>query len=87
MSLRRLGHSLLYEAKMAYYDEINTEHCPSCNSKIQGINANGSVSDDSRCPSCDTPLKRVRIEVASFNDAPYAIDTIEIDYCRLRDRE
>lgn len=71
---------------MTYFDEINTEYCPSCNAKIQGINANQDITDDSRCSSCDTPLKIVRIEVASFNEAPYPIYAIEIDHRRLRER-
>lgn len=71
---------------MTYFDEINTEHCPSCNAKVQGINANEGITDDNRCSSCGTPLKIVRIEVASFNEAPYPIYAVEIDRCRLRER-
>ncbi|MGX9360935.1 hypothetical protein [Pantoea ananatis] len=68
---------------MAFYDEVNTEYCPSCKIKIRGSNAMSEVTDDSRCSSCDVPLKNVRIEVSSFDEAPYTIFSIEIDLIRL----
>lgn len=67
---------------MSYYDEINTEYCPSCNAKVDGSNANAGITDDSRCSSCGVPLKRVRLDVSSFNEAPYSVYPIEIDRSR-----
>lgn len=69
---------------MAYYDEVNTEHCPKCNVKLVGSGAGGKINDDYRCSFCDVPLKIVRIDVGSFNEAPYVVNAIEIDSNRVR---
>lgn len=72
---------------MAYYDDVNTEYCPNCNEKIAGIDALGSITDDSKCSCCGIPLLRVRIDVGSFNEAPYTVYAIETDLSRVRNRE
>ena len=71
---------------MAYYDDINTDYCPNCNVKVDGIGAKGYITDDRKCSSCGVALKIVSINVASLNEAPYTEQAIEIDYSRERNR-
>ncbi len=58
---------------MAYYDDVNTDYCPNCNVRVDGIGAQGYITNDQRCSSCGVALKKVSINVASFNEAPYSI--------------
>lgn len=69
---------------MAYFDNINTEHCPNCNVKLGEDGENEFITNDSRCSSCGAPLKIVSHAIASFNEAPYTIYAIEIDKSRGR---
>lgn len=71
---------------MAYYDDINTDYCPNCNVKVNGIGAKGCITEDNKCSSCGVALKIVSIDVASLNEAPYTMYAIEIDYNRVRNR-
>lgn len=68
---------------MAYYDDVNTDYCPNCNVRVDGIGAQGYITNDQRCSSCGVALKKVSINVASFNEAPYTMNAIEIDYSRV----
>lgn len=70
---------------MAYYDDINTDYCPNCNVKIDGIGAKGYITNDRKCSSCGVALKIVSINVASLNEAPYTMYAIEIDSSTERD--
>ncbi|MDF7759214.1 hypothetical protein PU683_06675 [Kosakonia cowanii] len=72
---------------MSYYDDINTDYCPNCHAKIQGMGSCECITYDNRCSSCGVPLKNVRIEVCSPSEAPYILYAIEIDVSRLKKQQ